>query len=457
MDFHSNFTIKAIWNVSNTSEFKIFGELEYTQEKGIEVEAFGSFYGTASIHKLKNGIEEQQILGFAKDGEFISLIDCTLYENGSSKGLITTKIYAKYLLKSKEYPLTNFSKVAGINAHLPLLDKWLDLKSSFKYGFTNEQNSLTLKYKQPKTKTLYEDNEFLVYIYFSWNTEFGSRWLQKTSLQQRAFLNIEFKRNLDLIPAIDFIIYLKRLFVLFTMHDVRFNEMNAFVKDKGDQKRVQLLFKDEGRYNLGPLDSDILIYYSEIKRKFRNIIKNWIIKRESFEDLLGYFFDIKHRLAANQKNIFLNLCFSLEKIHQTFYDKKPFNIKKVQNLKSTINSVIPKDFRQRINDVLLHFNELTFSQRLKILITKNSVLVSIFLSDSENFVSMVKNTRNSFVHKTNIKKEKTISSDKLIHYNNALILILEITILTQMKVPSETIRKFIRRDFGSYYIKANLS
>ncbi len=395
MDFHSDYTIKAVWNISNNSELKIFGELKYTQDKGIEVETYGSLLGTTNIHKIKNGVEEKQIIGFTKEGEHLSLIDCTLYESGSSNGLITTKIYAKYFLKSKELSLLNISKVSTINAHLPAIDKWLDLNTSFKYKFTNQQNSLTLRYKQPKSKKLYEDNQLTVYVYFSWNTQFGSRWQPQTSLQQKAFLNIEFKNKIELTPAIDYLIYAKRIFSLFIMLDARFFELNIFIKENDDLKKIEVLFKDEGRYNIPSRDSNVLIYYPEIKRKFSSIFKNWIIRRKLYEEVLSFYFDIKHRIASNQTNIFLNLCFSLERIHQTFYDKKPFNTGQIQKLSTNIKKITPEKFKQRINDILSHLNQFTFAQRLENLLKINHFYLNSFLEDKAGFIKLVKNTRNS--------------------------------------------------------------
>lgn len=456
MDFHSNYSCEGFWRLSTSDETQhFFGKLEYSNETGISLLVFGSFYETLALGRLKGPVQEKCIYGVSNKGEFLTLLDCILYESGYQYGLIQTRITAKYFIKGTHLSEKHLSNISILNAHLPLLTRWYDKKSGFKHKIDKTGSSITLRYKQPKPVTLFENDEIGIYFYFEWNTGFAGTISMTSSISERIFLNIQFKKSADLLSGIDQLIFIKKFFSLFSMYDFRFDEVNGFTQINQANESFKILFKDEGRYYL-PLDNfNIAIFYSEINTRIPSMLKKWITNREMYDDIFGYYFDIKHRLVTNQRNIFLNLCFSLERFHKAFFDRHPFNPKKLNTLKSVLNKA-PNKFKKRLDAVMSHFNELSFAQRLQDLINKNKSLVAIFILNADKFNKIVPNTRNSLVHKTNTKRKDVISTENLLHYNNALVLILEISLLYHFKVSNEIIKKFIDRDFSVHVIKKNL-
>ena len=180
---------------------------------------------------------------------------------------------------------------------------------------------------------------------------------------------------------------------------------------------------------------------------FSAIIRKWYALNETIDDpfylLFGSFYNVTNAL----ENQFLDLARAIETFHRRLrnnQERPPEEHKKmIDNIVDKVDESDKKWLEQR----LAFSNEPTLHKRLENVMEEvKSPFIDRVISDYEQFVKDVKNTRNFQTHFSPKLEKKAKNGEELILLTKRLRLILVAAILQEMGLPQDQVSQLLERN-----------
>ncbi|WP_282073701.1 HEPN domain-containing protein [Polaribacter atrinae] len=330
-----------------------------------------------------------------------------VYKSHQSRGKLTKfKYTCNNPLISQSYDdQINSIFYNSIMLNSVIINNWITIS-----GFENKSNienksfEVNQSYKQPEIIELFNNKDYKIYLFFRASAGFKNR--RQSFINENVFINIEVFEHFEIkgLPKIKSTI--ERVFNLLLFKPFYFENTEIRTTNKKDYKVV----KKQNKLN-SSLNNEI--EFEIFKNQSQNILSKWFEKQDKLELAIVNFFGIYGQKGVLIENKFQTYISILENYHKN-------NIKKKENLK----------------------------WRLKHLLEKSSI--NNILNDVEKFAERLNTTRNYHTHLEEKHKEKSLKTDEIYKANNLLefiireILLKEIGIIENSKIPSEII-EFINK------------
>lgn len=346
-----------------------------------------------------------------------------------------------FISENKNYDL---SKVNNACIRTQLFDKWVwDYTSnSYNSELPIKSNRISFSYEQPKSLTLFENNQIKVYIHFGYGFSMPNE--SGCILTTHAFLNIYNKQNKLFEDSLEIAQYLYDLFSLLfgNVTPPDFMEFRC-VDAKFIYKRSPKLSYQFVNYEESSVQSSLVDFIEN--NKLEDVIKNWLsLSSNEKYAVLTYFETIRDEhipLSSSIKNYIsviegLSEGLKIKSFGQNKGTKKERRLiellDKTQGLsvneKNEIKMLVTRESSKQPKLILKH------------IVKELSNLTDVVLED--DFCERAVNTRNYITH-TNAKESKIYQKNEYWDVSFALENIIAAFLLSKIGVNNQIISKII--------------
>lgn len=454
MNLLNNFVIKGKWWIPDDKgkeKEKYFGELSYNKPDKIELILEGSFFNTNSIYKARHNFTIPAIHGLSRDGKFITLINTKGNELGRNEW-IYTELSADYFLinQSGHFGISDMG-VSTVNFSTNFFHSFFNHLNNFaRHDFVNSKMSFA--FDEDKSIEVIDNEQLNVYFFFS--RGFKGLGDEEITINQKVYLNIEFKEHILLSNVNEKVNYYKDFFAFLCSPVICFESINVFAPD---------IKKDNVNFNLVPRQTvkqiganvrpfDVLLNYEEISHNLEELLLSWVNNEEQNKSLLALYMQLNYLYFPSDIQYFLNIVFALETLHNTFFDYTVFDDAELKTFKEekkkAVKEIFSQKFKSKLDECLGHFSSPSFSLRLKDLISRNEIFIKEYITDAPDFIRIVSRQRNYLAHNHLETEKATINPNEYKYYTAVLKMLFECSFLKQLGFEDKQIQLIIKRNFN---------
>ncbi len=425
-DFSKDFTIKGKWWIFKEKNLQleasaIFGLLTYNVLSGLSLIAEGSLLESTSLFQSKHNFTISIVVGLTQENYHITLFNCYGNELGTNNW-IYTELQIEYALLCREhYFAVEHMQINKINFSTNFFSSFL-FNVSAKLKADHKDDLITFKYEEKPPLTISKNEIYEAYFFFYFGYE-GLGHTRDFKFRDRIFLNFDFIEPIFLKDAVANVKFYKDLFTFFSYRRVLFEKVSFFTKDT-DQKLVEFNFlckpQSSEEYEV-TATYDVLLSYKDLDKNFSIMFETWFNNQVTINSGLLLYLQTKNLKFSSPIQIFLNMVFAIETLHNTYYRNKYLN----------------------------------FFQRLKDLIDRNQIL-SEFIYDVDDFCKKVRDHRNYLAHNHSEITKAVIPEKYYKYFNLSLQMIFECNFLKILKLGDENIILYLKRHYSYQNNKIDL-
>ena len=445
-----NITHRGKWFLPEDTENRVLGTLTFSSEGGIDLELDGAFVEEYRGEFLRPDI----ILGDTYSGKRVTLYLCNQHDHQRTKsGDVISKFSAIYMLEGDHFTVEDelvFHRSISSYFNLGL---WLK-RSGFYFDDDVDKDAWSILYKEPKPIRFELDGNVDGRIDVDIHRSSPSNPVFETkAIKQRTVVCLEYKQAQPFGKILKDIRHFQNFLTLAIYEPtypnhvrLQHNERTHCVGSKDFPITVHLYFsppyfkpvKDKHQY---------IFRYRDVQDDFPAIIRKWYALNETIDDpfylLFGSFYNVTNALESQ----FLDLARAIETFHRRLrnnQERSPEEHKKmINNIVDRVDESDKKWLKQR----LAFSNEPTLHKRLEDITEEvKSSFIDRVISDYEQFVRDVKNTRNFQTHFSPKLEKKAKRGEELILLTKRLRLILVTAILQEIGLPQDQVGKLLERN-----------
>lgn len=435
--------INGHWGLPG-EEKKIPGVLHLTPD-GIKLNLIGLLI---SIKKQSETIE---IIVGNTDYGYITLINS--FAVSSNYPLNNLQVGSQTLLVNKclignEYSKLEeikFSKVAFRFQHN---ESWAE-NTGFKNILPKNNkrfSKFSINYKTPKTVRLFKNTDKELSLYYCVNQRFASSINPTATIQEKVYHNLHYKKPVHLQEILETIYSLKTLQTLSLSNRTKLCEVEFFSQRKGSYGITfysSEILKPEENVEIWPFN--MAMTFNKIQDNALEIYKNWFDNQENLAQVFELYYNSIYLEKRFGRTEFLNLAFALETFHRNVFGGEIIPQNEYKEILKTIESTLPIKIKEALITKMSYLYQFSFRNRLSELIKKFDYVFFNTNAKGRDFIGMIVNTRNYFVHNDISLKSKALPDNKLPATNNTLRLILECAILYLVGLPEQNIKLFAKK------------
>lgn len=443
----------GIWWLPADADNDVAGILRSSSE-GIRLSLIGSFTDLTGL-----GIDERHplILGLAKGGKVVTLVDCIqVSANLGMPGFLSKEFQVKTAFVGAHFEAETelkFHKAAIQYSHLA---DWVGAS-----GFRRDIQSDAAGLK--KAELTYEYPDDIVAsteggeVRITYAFESGGDLVREATLRQEALVRVEAKAELSLDEWFSsFVSPMQNLLTLATMRANAVTDLTLFsasktVSTSRGEKELPIdvyyspVYKDgrEGKI-LSPYD--MLFTLADVRPQFDQVIQGWFHVAEELDSVCNLFFSLAYRPATYVENRFLPLVQAAESYHRRRMRNTvlPRNAHR-ERMKDILESV-PHQHRGWLKSRLDYGNEPSLAERLQELVAATEDVTKPLVADPDEFVRKVKNTRNYLTHYDTGLKKKAAHGTELFRLAEVLSFMVQACFLGELGLTGEKRAKLFRRN-----------
>lgn len=198
---------------------------------------------------------------------------------------------------------------------------------------------------------------------------------------------------------------------------------------------------------------DMLFEFTDIEPSFTDIYSQWISRSADLEPTIQSYFAALYTDELYSIDRFLSLAQAIESYHRRAFSGSYLSKSDFQRLKQALIEAIPSDLPNEViaasQGKIQFFNE--YSQRTRyndliaILKTEYGETVSRHIEDSDEFIKLVIDTRNYYIHFDPKSKGKSAEGLGLMILIEKLLFLLEVVFMRELGFKPENVAELIDR------------
>jgi hypothetical protein len=196
--------------------------------------------------------------------------------------------------------------------------------------------------------------------------------------------------------------------------------------------------------------------FSDVAEHLEEALKNWFAKTDDLKPVYNLYFGTLNNSSMYIEQSFLNLIQALESYHRRRYDGKYLPSDEYKTVRKVIIDSIPDSITEAHKESLsskIHFgNELSLKSRLKAIFEDFGDIFSPLITDYDEFIKDVKNTRNYYTHYSADLERKAKTGEDLFVLTEKLKFVIEICFLKELGLPSDIIKAISSKDSRYNYL-----
>ena len=444
-----NFKSNGYWKLPSSKTWQLYGELQFSTEKGIELNLIGSFENERHDSALKYDV----IHGFTSDGKEVTLLNCIGVRSIAIPGLTTVKVYAKYIIRGGLLSSIESIKVGISVVHFTFLDEWIDTHG-FKTKPISKKESKPFKtyirYQQPELIKLLSNKEKDILVWFSVRAPLSITDVKTLSIDQKTYLNIKYHTDSSFEDALADLSKLRNFLAFGLSRIVVPSEIELRTKNvDGKTKKLTLIYQEQNypnKFDSRIFDYTTLFSFKHLGEKSDQILLNWFAKYETLRPVFDRYFDCIYNPAMFAVNHFLNLTFAIETYHRRTTTSTAFSIQEFESLKKLITTAVSdKKYKTWLNNKFGYANELSLRDRFKSICSEFESILQKFEPDIKGFINRIVHSRNYYVHYDINSKKAAVPESELSEYNITLGIILQLCLLKELGFTHSAMSDAVKR------------
>lgn len=449
-----SFEMDGIWWLPEKPEEQIAGTLFYSPAEGCILKLKGAFGNKIDTpdNKFK---KYKYVFGEGFDGNAVTLEKCMDKRFTSSGALVTQELLATQAYLGFR-PINQQEVVFdSVTVKYSVLNKWF-LNVKYNSEYSNRARSLTITEPEPIKAKLLDGTEITIHCYASEKLTVGTHVIAEDHL-----IEFKFKEPIKLEKALDYIIHLKNLLILFTGNPIFPLKISGFSKehktkfeDKEFENPIDVYFLQ----SIAPSDnsevqrSEILIRYHEIERDLPAIILSFFADKEKYSKVLGSLMELYYDDSMFNQEKLLSLASALEMFHRNWFENHAFPEDEFREtcikIIATFPAIVPHSHRNLLLEKLRYANEPTLKTRIAQMTEKiNRFLGKLEIKDVKGFSKKVGNARNYLTHGNEKLKKYVENGTELFYLCEKMRMVVLALILAHLAVPHHVITSALGKKF----------
>lgn len=456
----TEFEYNGMWWLPENPDHKVSGVLKFHPLKGINLELIGSF--KKLIENFGEFIQPNIILGITSTGKLITLYKCREAQSTMSMpGFITSSFDAKVAFQGYHFEREEDIIFNSFLVNYSNLEEWAEIVGfQIKFKYENDPHNrfkeIEVRYSHPK-KVEASLGKFNVFIDFEF--KFGRDRISEVNLKQITFIKIELHNPIHFDDYQQDICYHIQNFLSLAMGKAIYP---LIVKGKFE-KRDPTTTKKQTEYDVlifYPINSslssskivhphEMLFSFKDILDVFEKSLKNWFSKSNVLKPVYDLYFGTLYNSSMYLQHEFLSLVQALESYHRRRFDGKYLSDEEYNHIYKTLINAIPQEvnrgFKDSAKGKLKHLHEFSLRKRLKDILKRLKLVADLIVSDEEEFIDDVVNTRNFLTHYDSDLEKKAKKGKELYILTQKIKSILEACFLMELEIPTKTVRTLVLR------------
>lgn len=455
-----DFSIKGYWWLPGDPSSRLQGTLQYKPNQRIILETLGFFGDLSSIN---TPTQYEIILGVNLNNKPITLVKCNQIGNSLRfPGFQEGKYSAHLLIIGEHFLSQDVILFKETYAHLAYLDEWIDIYG-FNIGFNPEKpREFSIGYRLPTEIVTHINEKCSISIYFRCDFQIPLIVKKEIHPSQKALLRVKYS---ELRPLEEFI-RINRLFqdFLTLATGERSFPLEIYGINAEDGEKIDIFYGPISKIDTPRelMPQEMIFTFPEISTSFENKIKNWYEKAEILRPVYILYFTTRYHSFLYTENRFLNLIQAIETYHSRISDKKYIPDDVCNEVYNKLIEAIPdhsipeySDFKTSLIERLKYINEYSLRKRLKFLIRDVNIIFQLFISNPNEFISKVVDTRNYLTHYSKNSELSAARGLDLFFLTERVKILVEIILLREIGFSFDEIERIIRRNrnFSQYFIQ----
>jgi hypothetical protein len=452
----------GLWWLPSNPDNKVAGTLIFSNQEGIELRLIGSLEDLDNDSFRNLPKTYPIVLGLTGGGKLITLSTCM--SAGFTKG-ITGFLSQNYSIDlcfmgahfSEEHQL-KFSK---FEIQYSRLADWVYTSGFTVRKYDNEPHKLEFTYILPEdikattTKGIFS-------ITFIFNTKGDG--IEEINLRQSVWLEVEADKEYSFYDLLT--LYIRPLQNFLSLATTKPNSIlgakvyskSIFYEDSDGstvETPLEVIFQ-QSYYEAKPTKLlvvyDILFNLHDIAEEFQGVLENWLKVSDELDSVCNLFFGIQYLPRIYLKQKFLNIVQATETYHRRRF--KNYVLPK-DTYKARIKEILEhtvEEHKEWLKEKLMYSNEPRLKQRIKELVDMSGDALSTLITDEDEFVKDIANTRNFYTHYDPHLRDKAATGVKLYVLTEKLSYLLQACFLVELGLSTLKCTELLRRNQG--YIRA---
>jgi hypothetical protein len=438
------FEYSGIWWLPSHTDRHVAGSLTFTRTQGLRLSLIGSLDDPAST--LNEFDTHEIILGVTQNGKVITLHDCTQISAGISfPGFACQSFLVKIGFVGAHFLDADQFRFYRASIQYPDLPEWVGLSGFNRITKEHEPNTIAITYTRPESIEAFIPSLGVLRIGF--NCKSDEKRLRAMNIQQTTQLECEFSTDLTIDQLLSELVQpIGELLTLCTTRPNLAENINVFMVsgDSARRKITVIGLKTSPPQERLLIPGDMLFQLSDLGENFEKFLNRWFTIRSENYSTVWLFSQFQHgRHDMYLHHQFLVLVWSLETYHRQrnlrdrqvdqAIDSEAHNLRLEAILRNT-----PEEYQGWLTEKLQYSNRPTFRDRLREIIDLVNDLLSPVISNTNQFIDRIVNTRNYYVHNDRTFENGAIlDTGELYVATQLLYFVMQALLLLELDFPLE--------------------
>lgn len=444
-NLHTKQSYKGEWFLPENPNVRCFGELKY-DETGITLSVHGFL---SSEFLLYTDETYEAVFGIIEGSVKVTLCGVFLMQRGNVTFKVDTETYmpdniyrVNYCMVGGYYKDGVKHRFKSIKAIIPNLDEWVHITGwkmpELPFG---RRKQIKLQYKLHRNIDFDIPCEQLKgAFHFSINTPaICITGIKDVHMCQTTSLLLRSRKGRDVTDWLQQVLKFQSFLVLAIGRCTNVEKISLI--DSNTKNEIILLYHQTDCNQIkiySPLD--MLYTYSNVKDDFSIYINNWYALWGNLDDMIWLLIEQFYHTPRASSVDFLHLAQLAESLHLKLYNHPRESKAQYRKKTKEIISSVPEQYKEFIQNILSYSNSLTLSERLAELIDKcPQELLDTFVTDKDEFLKQVRDTRNFYTHYDPSRKTKIASGSDLYELSKKLHILLMSIMFIEIGLPNECI------------------
>lgn len=439
---------RGAWFTPGKTETQIPGILNYTPQKGADLQLFGILNDSDK----QNEFDLPVICGITEDGKKITLYKCSRNKSHfNSNGLESCSFEAIYMFVGLLIPIEEL-KFKSINIQFQDFESWLKIYGFKMNEFKKESKQTNVEYQQP------DDLSFSLYNGVNCRFKFSTyapntTRLSSLTINQVCDVSLTRENETDFITLFNWFQGFQMFLTLSyferpLIKTIKLKKVLTSEKHGTYDTDIELYFQTDVTYEMYEekrASQKFLFIYNDIRENFQDILSRWF---EAEDTLSPSIYGLSEAFSKNKTAVefsFLNIAHAIETLHRRRRRNfvLPTNEYKAK-VKEMISSVAP-EHADWLKAKLEFGNEPSLHERLKELIEElpNSIKNVLLKPNPEKFILDFKRSRNYYTHYSAILERKALKGGELFYLKERCKILLICFVLKEIGFTDGELEKIV--------------
>jgi hypothetical protein len=430
------------------------GRLSYDPKDGARLELLiekdtPSFTPAIEAYPLVHGV--------TNSGRDITLINCyTINDRWSHVGITTQTIFGHLALDGFHLPSAENANIRSISATVPFLSSWLGT-TGIDITHDKDLKDFDIAYRQlpPLIARIASSMELKVSVLPA-SIPIAGVFGEGVTIRENIWLSLKPEQPQpysDLLNALHvaFDFFTFACMGLCSAEDIQFEaDFHPRTLTNGAMVYPRAHFHYMPVYSpkkqKTPHPMDVLLKHSDLSNQFEPFLARWFGISAELKSVRVLYLSALYGDHPYVENRFLSMGQAAEVFHRHFrlgeyMDSERYDNEVLPLMIDRIPTDLPGDLAEVMEQRFEYLNEYSLGKRLKELAAENKEIIVEFVPDIKDVLRAIVEARNQFTHFSPKHERTAISGETILYYTHVLRMIVELSVLREVGIPSELLRK----------------